>query len=115
MVRFMVARCRGSQSTAHCLKRGKAMSNRLPSRSGSQKSCQTRCHVKEDMAEGRSAELRPLRIPENSPMCIACWRREGVTTSGTCSPVCHDRTSTAELVQDTHHQPLSPPYGGGRQ
>ena len=38
-----------------------------------------------------------------------------MTNSGTCSPACHDRTSTAGPVQDTHHHPLSPPYGGGRQ
>ena len=65
--------------------------------------------------KSRNEALCASQKKGRSPMCIACWRREGVTTSGTCSPVCHDRTSTARSVQATHHQPLSPPYGGGRQ
>ena len=66
--------------------------------------------------KGKCRIERPLRIPVKIvSMCTACWSREGVTNSGTCSPACHDRTSTAGPVQDTHHHPLSPPYGGGRQ
>ena len=40
-------------------------------------------------------------------VCLACWRREGVTTSGTCSPVC-DGTERRQPIRSK--MPTTNPY-----